>query len=72
MPNHSDNKDLTEKGEVVPKEHVESGKSERYGVTETRPTRFISEGMRDDIERFGKTLDPFTGQPLTKDDLNKK
>jgi len=37
---------------------------------ETRPeVRFISEGVRAEIEQRGEALDPITGRTLTKDDL---
>ncbi len=34
------------------------------------PSFGISEGTRDELERTGKATSPFTGKPLTKDDLN--
>jgi hypothetical protein len=34
-----------------------------------RPSFGISEGTREELERTGKAVDPFTGEKLTKDDL---
>lgn len=34
------------------------------------PSFGISEGTRDELERTGKATSPFTGKPLTRDDLN--
>jgi hypothetical protein len=33
------------------------------------PSFGISEGIRDQLEREGKAVDPFTGKSLTRDDL---
>lgn len=33
------------------------------------PSFGMSEGTREEIERTGKSVDPFTGRTLTKDDL---
>jgi hypothetical protein len=33
------------------------------------PSFGLSEGVRDDLERNGKATSPFTGKPLTRDDL---
>jgi hypothetical protein len=38
-------------------------------VKPTQPSFGISEGIRDQLEREGKAVDPFTGKTLTKDDL---
>jgi hypothetical protein len=35
----------------------------------TKPQRFISEGVRVDIMEHGSTIDPLTGDTLTRDDL---
>jgi hypothetical protein len=34
-----------------------------------QPSFGISEGIRDQLEREGKAVDPFTGKTLTRDDL---
>lgn len=35
------------------------------------PSYGISEGTRDELERHGKATSPFTGKPLSRDDLPK-
>lgn len=39
------------------------------GPVEPLGPLFISEGVRNDIEQYGQTIDPNTGRTLTKDDL---
>jgi hypothetical protein len=36
------------------------------------PSFGMSEGTREELERIGKAVDPFTGAKLTRDDLKKK
>jgi len=36
-----------------------------------KPKFGLSEGTRDELERTGKAVDPFTGEKLTRDDLKK-
>lgn len=47
------------------------GKEVVQSPTEPEDVRrpFISEGVRNDIELHGETIDPFTGQRLTREDL---
>jgi hypothetical protein len=46
-----------------------SGPSGSTGPTGPTEKTFISEGVREEIERTGEAVDPATGRKLTKSDL---